>query len=117
MATYEAIEADIMKRIESQGHTHYKARAECFGDAINAFQIIYEHNRDKLGHNIIRIISPTIKGSPMGDAVLDFWTEYPIKTIQMLWDTKGTDLHRIIQTIKPIDKYDGKVEMGFWGKE
>ena len=114
--TWEQMNAEILKRMEEQGYTHYKARAECFADVISAFHIIHEYNRDKEGHHIIRLISPTIKGSPMGDTDFDFWTESPIKTIQILWDTNGRDLHRIIQTIKPFDKYDGKTDLSFWDK-
>lgn len=116
MTSLEQMNANMIKEMEKQGYTHYKARAECFHDVISAFNIIHKYNRDKEGHHIIRLISPTIKGSPMGDAVFDFWTESPIKTIQTLWDTYGRDLHRIIQTIKPFDKYDGKTDSSFWDK-
>lgn len=116
MPTWEQMNADIIKRMEEQGYGHYKARAECFADVISAFHIIHEYNRDKEGHHIIRLISPTIKGSAMMDADFDFWTATPIKTIQTLWDTNGQDLHRIIQTIKPFDKYDGKTDLSFWDK-
>ena len=109
----DRMNADILKRMEEQGFTHYKARAECFHDVISAFHIIHEHNRGCSESRIIRLILPTIKGSPM-DADFDFWTETPIKTIQTLWDTNGFDLHRIIQTIKPFDKYDGKIDLSFW---
>ena len=112
--TWEQMNADILKRMEEQGYTHYKARAECFGDVISAFHIINEYNRDKEGHHIIRLISPTIKGSAMMDADFDFWTATPIHILQKLWDDKGQDLHRIIQTIKPIDKYTGKIDNSFW---
>lgn len=112
--TWEQMNADILKRMEEQGYTHYKARAECFGDVISAFHIINEYNRDKEGHHIIRLISPTIKGSAMMDADFDFRTATPIHILQKLWDDKGQDLHRIIQTIKPFDKYDGKTDLSFW---
>ena len=110
------VEAEIMKSIEEQGYTHYKCRAELFDDVISALVIIGKYNRDKEGDDIICVMSPTIKGSPMGDADFDFWTKTPIKTIQTLLDTKGKDLHRIIKTIKPIDKYDGKSDSSFWKK-
>ena len=113
--TWEQMNADIIKDMEKQGFTHYKARAECFGDVINAFHIIYEYNnRVEVDDQIIRLISPTIKGSPMGDTDFDFWTNSHIKFIQTLWDTEGRDIHRIIQTIKPFDKYDGKIDCSFW---
>jgi hypothetical protein len=51
----------------------------------------------------------------MGDTDFDFWTATPIKTIQTLWNEEGTDLHRIIQTIKPFNEYDGKIDVSFWG--
>ena len=110
----------LLKQMEEKGYTHYKGRAECFADVINGFHIIQEHNlRSSLGYNykdnVIRLISPTIKGSLTMDAVFDFWTTTPIKTIQTLWDTKAKDLHRMIQTIKPFDKYDGKIDLSFWG--
>ena len=93
---------------------HYKARAECFADVISAFHIINEYNYDNEGYKIIRIISPTIKGSPMGDADFDFWTESPIRLLQKLWNDEGQDLHRIIQTIKPFEKYDGRINNTMW---
>ena len=110
----------LLKQMEEKGYTHYKGRAECFADVINGFHIIQEHNlRSSLGYNykdnVIRLISPTIKGSLTMDADFDFWTTTPIKTIQTLWDTKAKDLHRMIQTIKPFDKYDGKIDLSFWG--
>jgi hypothetical protein len=98
-----------------EGYTHYKARAECFVDVICAFHIIHEYNMDQHPKDIIRLVSPTIKSSPMGDTDFDFWTATPIKTIQTLWNEEGTDLHRIIQTIKPFNEYDGKIDVSFWG--
>ena len=112
--TYEEMNDDYLKYIEGKGYTHYKARAECFPDVISAFHIIHIHNMDVDKTQRIPIISPTIKGSSMGDTDFDFWTNTPIKSIQMLWDRKGSDLHRLIQTIKPIDKYDGKTDNSFW---
>ena len=112
--TWEQINADILKRMEEQGLMHYKARAECFADVISAFHIINEYNYDNEGYKIIRIISPTIKGSPMGDADFDFWTESPIRLLQKLWNDEGQDLHRIIQTIKPFEKYDGRINNTMW---
>jgi len=123
MSVLALANADILKRMETQGYIHYKARAECFADVIEAFHIIQEYNIE-LDYNlkshpsdIIRLISPTITGSPMGDTDFDFWTESPIKSIKKLWDTRGRDLHRIIQTIKPIEEYDGKVDLSFWDKD
>lgn len=112
--TWEQMNAEMLKKLEADGYTHYKARAECFGDVINAFHIIQEYNRHKDGSNIIRLISPTIKSSVMMDTDFDFWTATPIRTLQKLWNDKGQDLHRIIQTIKPFDKYDGEVDNSMW---
>jgi len=106
--------AEILKKLEAEGYTHYKGRAECFNDVISAFHIINEYNRKNHGSNIIRLISPTITGSAMMDADFDFWTATPIRTLQKLWNDKGQDLHRIIQTIKPIDKYTGKIDNTMW---
>jgi len=112
--TWEQMNAEILKKLEAEGYTHYKGRAECFNDVISAFHIINEYNRKNHGSNIIRLISPTITGSAMMDADFDFWTATPIRTLQKLWNDKGQDLHRIIQTIKPIDKYTGKIDNTMW---
>lgn len=114
MPTWEQMNADILKKLEADGYTHYKARAECFADVISAFHIIQQYNNNNDGSKIIRLISPTIKGSAMMDADFDFWTATPIRTLQKLWNDKGHDLHRIIQTIKPIDQYDGKIDNTMW---
>ena len=114
MTTFEQMNAEILEQMSNKGYTRYAARAECFMDVIRAFKIIDEYNQDKEGHNIIRIISPTIKGCAMGDTDFDFYTNEAPRTLQTLWDTQGTDLHRIIQTIKRFDKYDGKTDLSFW---
>ena len=112
--TWDEMNADIIKRAEGQGYIHYKGRAECFRDVISAFHIINEYNRNAKGDKVIRLISPNIKGSAMMDTDFDFWTDSPIILLQWLWNEKGFDLHRIIQTIKPIDKYDGDIDNTMW---
>ena len=115
--TWEEMEANMLKKMEADGFKRYKGRAECFGDVINAFHIIHEHNKDNVdswGDNLIPLISPTIKGSPMGDTDFDFWTNAPLIRFQWLLDFAGRDLHRIIQTIKPFDKYDGQIDNSVW---
>lgn len=109
--TWEQMNAHILEQIEKDGYKHYKGCAECFPDVISAFHIIQHHNnknRDK--SKVIRIVSPTIKGSGMSLTVFDFWTEAPIRTLQNLWNDKGCDLQRIIQTIKPIDEYTDEID-------
>ena len=105
----EAANASILKQMKATGYTHYKARAECFADIMDAFTIAAKHH--------ITLFSPTLIGTPMGDAYCDFWTNKPIRDLKVLWDTEGRDLHRIIQTIKPIEEYDGKVDLSFWDKD
>ena len=102
----EAANAGILEKMKATGFTHYKGRAECFADVMDAFTIGAKHH--------ITLFSPTLVGTPMGDAYFDFWTNMPIHHLKVLWDKEGRDLHRIIQTIKPIEKYDGKVDNSFW---
>jgi len=102
MATFEQINAELLKRITEKGYIRYAARAECFMDVIRAFKIIDDYNQDQEEHNIIRIISPTIKGCAMGDTDFDFYTNEAPNTLKTLWDTQGSDLHRIIKTLKSI---------------
>lgn len=106
MSVMDAMNESILKQMEATGFTHYKARAECFADIMDAFSIAAKHR--------ITLFSPTLVGTPMGDAYCDFWTNKPIHELKVLWDTEGRDLHRIIQTIKPIEEYDGKVDLSFW---
>ena len=95
-----------LESLEKKGFVHYKARAECFTDILDAFNLL--RNRQ------IVLASPTIKETALGCASFDFWTNKPIRDLKVLWDTEGRDLHRIIQTIKPIEMYDGKVDLSFW---
>ena len=117
MATYKQMQEELLERMTNAGYYRYAARAECFMDVIRAFKIIDDYNEDKEGHHIIRIISPTIKGSCMGDTDFDLYTNEAPHTLQTLWDTQGTDLHRIIQTIKRFDEYDGKTDLSFWKRQ
>ena len=111
------MQEELLERMTNAGYYRYAARAECFMDVIRAFKIIDDYNKYKEGHHIIRIISPTIKGSFMSDTDFDFYTNEAPHTLQTLWDTQGTDLHRIIQTIKRFDEYDGKTDLSFWAEE
>jgi hypothetical protein len=112
MTVIDSINAQILKDMEAKGIKHYKGRAECFADVISAFNIINDYNKDKGRMERIYLISPTILGSPMGDTDFDFWLDgsKTILEVFKLWDDKGTDLHRMIQTTKPFYEYDGKVD-------
>lgn len=105
----EAANAGILELLKKDGYINYKARAECFADVMDAFNIAAKHR--------FTLFSPTLKGTPMGDAFFDFWTNMPINDLKVIWDKEGRDLHRIIQTIKPIEKYDGKVDNSFWEEQ
>jgi len=105
----ETVNADILKTMKNHGYINYKGRAECFADVMDAFSIAAKHR--------ITLFSPTLVGTPIGDAYFDFWTNKPINDLKVLWNTEASDLHRIIQTIKPIDKYDGKVDNSFWEEQ
>ena len=112
---YEEMCASYESRIEKDGFTHYRGRAECFTDVVNAFHIITENNLDN-DTDIVRIILPTIKSYMTGDTDFDFWTDTPLRKIQTLWDTQGYCLHRMVQTTKPIAEYDGQIDLSFWDK-
>jgi hypothetical protein len=112
--TLEQIEAKSMKQLLEKGFIHYKARAECFIDVVTAFNTIHDYNMEQRNEGIIPLVVPTIRGSVMGDADFDFWTNKPIRLLQHLWHTRAEDLHRIIQTIKPIDSYDGVADNTMW---
>lgn len=105
----EAVDTLYLESLEKKGFVHYKARAECFVDILDAFNLL--RNRR------IVLASPTIKETALGCANFDFWTNIPINDLKIIWDKEGRDLHRIIQTIKPIDKYDGKVDNSFWEEQ
>jgi len=117
MATFEHLNAQLLANMSDKGYYRYAARAECFMDVIRAFKIIDDYNQEDEGRNIIRIISPTIKGCAMGDTDFDFYTNEAPRTLQTLWDTRGIDLHRIIQTLKRFENYDGKTDLSFWKPE
>ena len=96
------IEAEYTKHIEETGGVRYKARAECFYDVLNAFNIIYKYNESVERKNTICVISPTIRGSAMLGADFDFWTDAPLIKIQWLLNKKGSDLHRKLKMQKRI---------------
>ena len=88
----EEMEADSYKRMVESGKCfHYKARAECFPDVINAFNLMIER-----GHKCIKV---NIQSLMFGDTYIDFWTTTPISDLQRLWDDEGIDLHRLSKTI------------------
>lgn len=88
----------------------YKARAEMFPDAVHAFNLLFSGGR--LGR--YKVIKITMKSLLLGDCIFDFYTDTPMKDLQTLWDKEGKNLHRIIQTIKPYDEYDGKIDNSFY---
>lgn len=119
--TWEEWNKALINDCEMKGGKHYKGRAECFIDVIAMFDIIHKHNckcidRAAAHDNSIRIISPTITGSAVGDTEFDFWSNAPMRKIQKLLNDRnddlqeGQDLHRIIQTIKPYALYTGDVD-------
>jgi len=103
MTAYQKMESYLVEDMAKRGNVfHYKARAECFPDVINAFSLMHKH--------AFKTIKVCITSDMCGDADFDFWTQSSIEELRHLWDTEGVDLHRISQTIKPFDNYDGKIE-------
>jgi hypothetical protein len=114
--TLEEIENDMFAKMKADHNlVHYKCRAECFIDTMRANKNIFDWNEahdDKLR---IPIICPNIKASVMGDTEFDFWTDAPYyKVLHAINVGEEKDLHRMVQTLKPIEKYDGVVDNTMW---
>lgn len=107
---FDMMELQMVKKMKESGKCfHYKARAELFPDVVRAFHILLDSHFGEF-----KVIRPIIKGSMMGDVEFDFWTCSTIEELQKVWDEEGTDLHRIIQTIKPFESYTGERDNSYW---
>lgn len=90
----------------AQGEMYrFKARAECFPDVLEAFQLLH-----KYGINTCRV---TIRSFDLWDAIFDFYTSHPLERVQTIINY-GNDLHRIVQTIKPYNQYTGEIDNSFF---